>query len=161
DNLKSSSIGALSLDPTDSTGQSLVAGTGQFSSLALQGDDLVGIYYTTDGGTTWTTSSGTNNNLTSNRITGVAARGTTPVVSTNSGGISGGLFRTTTGPGGTWTQISGTGGLPNAPANDIVGDPGNPNVLYVTFLGASGGVFKTTDLGATWTNVTGGIPFTS
>ena len=53
DNLQSLSISVISFDPTDGTGQTLVAGTGRFSGLGRTGDDLAGIYYTTDGGANW------------------------------------------------------------------------------------------------------------
>lgn len=154
DNLTtSSSIGlaALAFDPTDATGQTLVAGTAGASGLNVAGANA-GLYYTTNGGATWTTITGTSNNLSASGITGVAARGNTLLA-----GSGNGLFRTTTGPLGTWTKISATGVLPSAAVFSIVADPANTNVLYVTFTGASGGVFKTTDLGATWTNVTSGI----
>lgn len=144
------SIGALAFDPTISTGNTLVAGTGRFSGYGNRGDDLVGVYYTTDGGITWTTT--TDPQLSAAKITGVAARGSTLLAASENG-----LFRSTTGPLGTWTKISGSGGLPNATANFVVGDPANPNVLYVGFLGASGGIFKTTDLGDSWIDISSGI----
>lgn len=152
DQLRSLSIGvdALDLDPLDNTGQTVIAGTGRFSGYANRGDDLAGIYYTTDGGANWVTS--TSPLLSAARITGVAARGSTLLVASENG-----LFRSTTGPLGTWSQISGSGGLPNVRAADIEADPNDTNVLYVTFTGAGGGLFRTDDLGATWTNITGNI----
>jgi len=141
---------AIGLDPGDATGQTLVVGTGRFSGLANNGDDLAGLYFTTDGGTTWTASS--SSLLSASGISGVAVRGTTFLAASSNG-----LFRSTTGLGGTWSKISAAGVLPNAPARAIFGDPGNPNRLYVTFTGASGGLYRTDDLGNTWTNVTAGI----
>ena len=152
DQLKSLSIGigVLALDPLDATGNTVIAGTGRFSGYANRGDDLVGIYHSTDGGASWAVS--TSPLLSAARITGVAARGDTMLVASENG-----LFRTTGGPLGVWTQISGSGGLPTARAASISGDPANPNRLYAAFTGASGGLFRSDDLGATWTNITGGL----
>src|SRR5690348_1622703 len=52
DSLPSQSIGALSLDPTDPSTRTLVAGTGRRSNIG-DGDDEVGLYYTTNGGDNW------------------------------------------------------------------------------------------------------------
>ncbi|MCA9926806.1 MAG: Ig-like domain repeat protein, partial [Anaerolineales bacterium] len=152
DQLQSQSIGidALDLDPLDTTDQTLLVGTGRFSGYANSGDDLVGLYYTTDGGATWTVT--TDSQLSAARITGVAARGDTLLAASENG-----LYRSTTGPLGTWTEISGTGILPDARAASIAADPNDTNVLYVTFTGASGGLFRTDDLGANWTNITDNI----
>lgn len=158
DNLRSLSIGigALALDPTDPTGQTVLAGTGRYSGYANIGDDLVGLYYTNNGGSTWTTiSTGPSTWMTVANITGVAVRGNTLLAAAD--GSNYGLFRTTGGPAGNWTELSGTGILPKARASSIVGDPANPNRLYVTFTGASGGIFRTDDLGNNWTNVSSGI----
>jgi len=152
DNLKSLSIGPIAFDPTDPTEQRLVVGTGRFSGLGSTGDDLAGLYYTNDGGLSWTTTTSTL--LSAASITGVAARGDTLLATSANG-----LFRTTTGPLGTWTKIStGTPGvLPDARASALVADPIDTNRLYATFTGASGGIFRTDDLGATWTNLTSNI----
>ncbi|EFO81719.1 BNR repeat-containing protein [Oscillochloris trichoides DG-6] len=150
DNLKSFSMGALALDVSDATGQTVVAGTGRYSAFGSRGDDTVGLYYTTDGGATWTVT--TDPQLAAAHINGVAARGSVLMASSTNG-----LFRTTTGPLGTWTKISGTGVLPNAPALALVADPANTSRFYATFGGATGGIFRTDDVGQTWTNVTAGI----
>ena len=150
DGLKSLSIGPVALDLTDSTDQTLVAGTGRYSGYANNGDDQVGLYYTTDGGATWTTT--TSSLLSAAGIKGVAARGNTLMAASANG-----LFRSTDGPLGTWTKISGTGGLPNVAASSLVADPSNTSRFYVMFPGASGGIFLTTDTGATWANVSTGL----
>src|SRR4051794_39859150 len=72
DSLPSQSITSLSLDPTDPTYRTLVAGTGQRSNIG-DGDDEVGLYYTTNGGEAWFQF---NQPILQNQIfTGVAARG--------------------------------------------------------------------------------------
>src|SRR6185295_15692161 len=53
DDQPSLSIGGLSLDPTDATSQTLVAGIGRRSSFGTGGAQ-VGLLRTTDGGVTWT-----------------------------------------------------------------------------------------------------------
>ena len=48
------SVGSLTLDPTDSTGNTLYAGTGEFNACGSGCVAGVGIYKTTDGGNSWT-----------------------------------------------------------------------------------------------------------
>ena len=81
-----------------------------------------------------------------------------------------GLFKTTDG-GETWAKL--TGGLPNdgkTGCTDLVMHPTDPNVLYAAFYhrlrqpwtfhsgGPNGGIFKSTDGGATWSELTTGLP---
>lgn len=81
-----------------------------------------------------------------------------------------GLYKTTDG-GENWTKL--TNGLPDdgkTGAIDLIMDPTDQNVLYVGFWqrlrrpyrfdsgGPNGGIFKTTDGGATWTELTDGLP---
>ena len=54
DDQLSLSIGGLAIDPTDATGNTLVAGIGRRSSYGGSGGALKGILRTTDGGATWT-----------------------------------------------------------------------------------------------------------
>lgn len=157
DNLRSLSIAALELDPTDATHQTLIAGSGTTSSYFL-GDEFRGLLRSTDGGLTWTelgTPTFANQNVIS-----VAARGSILLAGTDNawgGGGSGGLYRSTNG-GANWTLVSGTSGLTaTGNVSDIVGDPVDPNTFYVAVRGNGGGVFRSTDAGANWTNVTSGI----
>ena len=53
DDAKSLSIGALAFDPTDASHQTLVAGTGRYSSNNRTGTALIGLMRTTDGGASW------------------------------------------------------------------------------------------------------------
>jgi hypothetical protein len=165
DHLPSLSIGALVMDPTDLTRQTLVAATGRYSSFAQRGGDRVGLYRTTDGGANWThiTGGGT---LLGKNISGIAARGNTIVVSVNVADVFSfpniGIFRSTNG-GASFTQISvgdGTGptGLPGGVAYDLASDPTDNNVLYTSLVnadtvGGQNGIYKSTNMGATWTMV--------
>jgi photosystem II stability/assembly factor-like uncharacterized protein len=144
---RSLSIGALEFDPTDVTGQTLVAGTGHFSSFLRAGGALVGLLRTTNGGATWTliAGSGTLNGL---NISSVASRGSTIVISANNSGI----WRSTD-TGATWTQISGGAGtgLPTGLSFRLVGDPTNAARLFTN--AGTNGLYRSTDTGATWTKV--------
>lgn len=81
-----------------------------------------------------------------------------------------GLFKTTDG-GETWTKL--TKGLPSdgkTGAIDLVMDSTDPNTRYVAFYqrlrkpyrfdsgGPNGGIFKTIDGGASWKQLTNGLP---
>jgi photosystem II stability/assembly factor-like uncharacterized protein len=141
------SIGVLEFDPTDSTRQTLVAGTGRFSSLRGIGGALIGLLRTTNGGVNWTTIGGgtTWRDL---FIRGVAPRGNTIVIAARNGGV----FRTTN-TGASWSRISGTPGtgLPAGDAFDLASDPTDQARLF-THAGTRG-LFRSTDTGATWSKV--------
>jgi len=144
---KSLSIGALELDPTDSSHRTVVAGTGRFSSLRRMGGALIGLLRSTDAGATWTTLDG-GGLFRQFHICGVAPRGSTIVVAANNGGV----FRTTD-TGGLWTRISGAAGtgLPAGISFALAKDPTEPSRLYV-HIGARG-IFRSTDMGATWNKI--------
>ncbi len=164
DDQASLSTGALEFDPTDPTGNTLVAGIGRASSFGQRGGARTGLLHTTDGGATWNALDG-GGTLIGKNISGVAARGNTIVAAVNVadaftfGNI--GIFRSTDG-GATFSQVSvgngSTTGLPGGVSHDLAADPTDPSVLYtsVTFSGLVGGqvgVYKSTDTGATWTKV--------
>jgi photosystem II stability/assembly factor-like uncharacterized protein len=145
-NATSLSIGALEFDPMDPTHQTLVAGTGQFSSFSL-GGALDGLVRTTDSGASWTMIDG-GGALRGINITGVAPRANVLVISADNEGI---LRSTNT--GATWTRVSGGAGtgLPRGLSFDLASDPTNPARLF-TNAGASG-IYLSTDTGATWKKV--------
>lgn len=148
------SIGAIAFDPTDATNQTLIAGSGRFSSFGSIGSDRVGVWRTTNGGTTWTLVSGAGGTVAGLNITGVAPRGATLVVSANTAnsGVNRGVWRSTN-TGGSWTQISGGAGtgLPTGASFDLASDPSNPAILFTN--AGNGGIFRSLDTGATWTKV--------
>jgi hypothetical protein len=153
DDWESLSIGALEFDPTDATHQTLIAGTGRFSSYSRHGGDRIGLLRTTDGGTTWNHIDG-GGTLDGINISGVAARGATIVISANEANTFGdyGIWQSTD-TGTTWTQISGGAGtgLPAGASYDLAGDPSDNTRLF-TNAGANG-VYRSTDTGATWAKV--------
>ncbi|NQV24715.1 MAG: hypothetical protein HQ518_10130, partial [Rhodopirellula sp.] len=156
DDFVSLSIGALEFDPTDATGQTLIAGIGRSSSLGGTGGVLNGLLYTTDGGDTWVELN--NANLVGENIRSVAARGNVLLAASDTvfgGGSGNGLFRSTDG-GATFQLVSGGAtGLPAGRVSDVVGDPENVNRFYAAVLDV--GVFRSDDAGATWVDVTTGI----
>lgn len=160
---RSLSIGAMDLDPTDGTSNTLVAGIGRFSSFGRAGGNRLGVLKTTDGGTTWTLMP--SNGLVGANISGIIVRGETIVVAVNSADVNSlsntGIWRSTDG-GNNFDQISSgngaTTGLPGSIAFDLVGDPSDDSVLYTvinfaSLAGGTNGVFRSADTGASWNRV--------
>lgn len=175
-NLASLSIASLSVDPTDTSGQTLIAGIGLTSAGTVcstgacfftgSGGQRDGLLYTTNGGTTWSQLGGAT--LAGQTVDSVAARGSVIMAatfeesffSTPAQRTVGGLYRSTNG-GSSFTLVSGTGGLPQGPVTSLVGDPTNSSRFYAavaapnlntnaTGLGATS-VYVSNDSGATWT----------
>jgi hypothetical protein len=153
DDQPSLSFGALELDPTDATYQTLVAGTGCFTSYAVCGRAEVGLLRTTNGGASWTVIDGAGR-LIGLRVSGVAPRGSTLVISVNRAldPADVGLWRSTDGGAG-WDRVSGADGtgLPAGAATDLAGDRATPNRLFTSI--AERGVYRSTDTGAQWKKV--------
>lgn len=175
DNQASLSISSLSLDPTDPTHKTLIAGTGLTangsvaSSLASTGGLRDGLLYSTDGGTSWSRLGATT--FANQTVSDVVSRGSTIVAGTyelsGTGFTSliqktvGGLYRSTDG-GATFSLLSGGGsGLPNGPVTSLVSDPTNTSKLYAavtapsqTNVGRSStAIYVSNDTGATWTQI--------
>jgi hypothetical protein len=151
DALPSQSIGALAFDPTDATHQTLVAGLGRWSNFAQRGDDEVGIYRTTNGGTTWTHLGATA--LLGQKIVAVWPRGATILAASRNGG----LWRSTN-TGATWTLVSGTGGLPTGGIADMAVHRDQPLRIYISVLRSPRQVLRSDDGGVNWTDISAGIP---
>lgn len=150
DQLPSQSIGALSFDPTDTTHQTLVAGLGRWSNFAQRGDDEVGLYRTTNGGTTWTQLGAAA--LLGQKMVAVWPRGATILAASRNGG----LWRSND-TGASWTLVSGTGGLPTGGIGDMAVHRGAPLRIYISVLGTTRQVLRSDDGGLNWTNISAGI----
>lgn len=148
---------ALQFDPTDATGNTLVAGSGRSSSFSSNGGARIGMLRTTDGGATWAVLTG-GGVLTGKNATGVAARGAVLMMSVNNnnGAVDVnniGIYRSTD-TGATFVRHSGTGGLPLGRTFDLAADPSSLATFYTSVRdSAANGVYKSTDTGATWARV--------
>jgi hypothetical protein len=151
DTLPSQSIAALAFDPTDASHQTLVAGLGRLSNFAQRGDDEVGIYRTTNGGTSWAQLGAAP--LLGEKIIAVWPRGATILAASRNGG----LWRSTD-TGATWALASGTGGLPVGGIGDMAVHRDQPLRIYLSVLGSPRQVLRSNDGGANWTDVSAGIP---
>ena len=152
DEQRSLSIGALEFDPTDPSHQTLVAGTGRFSSFG-DGGELIGLLRTTNGGQKWNVISG-NDQLRGLNISGVAPRGKIILVSVNDADDKDnvGLWRTDN-DGKSWKKISGTEGtgLPAGASAGLAGDPANRARFFTN--GGAAGLYRSDNYGASWSNI--------
>ncbi|WP_426418420.1 autotransporter domain-containing protein [Bradyrhizobium genosp. A] len=169
------SIGSLSLDPTDASHQTLIAGNGNvsnggFASISVFstpenfGGVQAGLLYSTNGGATFTRLGAST--FSGQSVVDVAARGSTILAATaeprtmaaGASFFSGGLYRSTNG-GATFTAVGPGNGLPSGPVTSLVGDPNNPNTFYAAVTASSNAtyaqtaVYRSTDGGATWSAV--------
>jgi hypothetical protein len=164
----SNAIGSLLIDPSDPSGDTLYAGTGEPNASA-DSEAGVGIYKTTDGGDSWTFVPGSDiffqraigqmafdNN--GNLLVPVASavRG---ISSVSSGAVSSGNAEHPLPPRGLWRQTGNTFTLirPLAAVATARGsttvkvDPTHPGVIYVNEF--SRGVWRSVDNGTTWTQI--------
>jgi autotransporter-associated beta strand protein len=173
DKQASLSIASLALDPTDTTGNTLIAGTGLTSNgiydsfnranRAGAGGQQTGLLYTTNGGATWSALGTTA--LANQTVIGVVARGNAilagtfepqaPSVSTTTGGAAYGLYSSTNG-GASFNLVS----LPvSGPVSSLVGDPTNLGTIYAAVSSANSASYKDTSIfvspdgGSTWNKV--------
>ncbi|MFI5378942.1 MAG: right-handed parallel beta-helix repeat-containing protein, partial [Tepidisphaerales bacterium] len=174
DRYPSLSFGALALDPSDATNNTLWAGYARTSSGGLDGEGLNGLLKTTDGGSTWVPLAnaplGAPGGLKGQSISSIVP--TTQIGPTTkkqivlvatwnysipvTGGQSGGVWRSNDG-GQTFTNLSAAAGLPlNAGVSELIADPANPNQFYAAIPGF--GVYRSTNnQGAQWVQVNTGL----
>jgi len=166
DSFGTNAIGALAVDPSDPTGNTVYAGTGE-ANASGDSEAGVGIYKSADGGNTWSLMPGSGIfkdravgalafDKDGNLLVGLASaiRG----VSSVTGGAVGcptssfpvacttrGLWRQS---GASFTQLFATG---TRGVTDIALDPNNPNVIYIASF--QQGVLRSVNNGATWTQI--------
>ncbi len=172
DQMPTTSIGALAIDPVTPT--TIYAGTGE-ANFANHSRYGLGIYRSTNSGDTWqqlaeSTFAGRciarlviNSANTARLYAAVTHAGGFPEMAAAKSHPSAngprGVFRSDDG-GATWTQL--LSGLPNQDATDLAIDPSNPLILYAAIgriFGASeNGIYKSTDGGDSWVKLAGGLP---
>jgi photosystem II stability/assembly factor-like uncharacterized protein len=175
DNMPTTAIGALAIDPTDES--IIYAGTGE-ANYANHSRYGLGLYKSTDGGDNWQTLAADvfsgrcfsrlliNPDNPQRLYAAITPAGGFPAMAAAKGhpGATGpvGVFRSDDG-GTTWTQL--LNGLPNLAATDLAMDPTNPNILYAAIghiFGATGnGIYRSTTGGDSWTKLAGGLPTSS
>ncbi len=152
---RSLSTASIAFDRNDASFQTLIVGTGRVSNFAERGDDEIGVYRTTDGGSSWTELGEAN--LLSQKLVSVSARGAVLMAASRNGG----LFRSTN-TGANWTLVSGGAGtgLPAGGIGELAEDPTNANRFYVGVLGSATPVWRSDNGGATWVAASTGITAT-
>jgi photosystem II stability/assembly factor-like uncharacterized protein len=176
DDMPTTAIGALALDPTDEN--VIYAGTGE-ANFAYHSRFGLGILKSTDGGETWMLLA--ESSFAGRCISRIVVDPIDPSVVyaavTPAGGFLParsaakghpqadgpvGVFKSADG-GLSWTQLSA--GLPNLAATDLVMQPDDSQVLYAAigaiFGDPANGIYRSNDGGQTWAKLAGGLPTTN
>jgi photosystem II stability/assembly factor-like uncharacterized protein len=151
DNFQRLSSGSVAIDPNHPS--TIYYGTGELN-FNIDGYPGVGVFKSTDGGTTW-------NQVVATSSVPLYYTGNIVVASNSTVYISGlyDAYKSTNG-GASWTEL----GLTDGAVDDIIADPTNPNIIYAsygsTWSGDSTnyGVYKSTDGGTSWTWLKSGLP---
>lgn len=149
------SIASLTMDPTDTTGEKIYAGTGVTSNSNI-GGQKIGILYSPDAGATWSL---LGNGTLDKSVIGVVARGSTIVaaeaepVNPKTGG--GGLYRSIDG-GASFQAVTAAAGLPAGAVTSLVSASAAGSPLYAVVNSAdplTRGLYKSINDGANWTQI--------
>jgi hypothetical protein len=181
DQMPSLATSAMALDPTDSSGNTLWVGTGDFGSFGgyVGSEASQGLLFTKDGGATWKVMGQAQ--LGGYRIASVVPTGVQNFITLPGGQIlpigetilvaasdGGGIFHSTN--GGTSFQLAfdqdnATAGNPDGTplkgtATDLVADPYNNHRYFAAMVGGGvAGVYQSNDDGAHWSRIdVGGVP---
>ena len=166
-------IGSLAVDPNDATGLTIYAGTGE-PNVSSDSEAGMGMYKSTDGGSTWTLLPGSiaapTSNFQGRAVASIAitpggailvgiARAIRGMSSTDGATTSNppsstspaafGVYKSTDG-GASFKNISTALGSARG-VNQVAVDPNNGSVYYAAFLGE--GVWRSADAGATWAQI--------
>lgn len=146
------SIASLTMDPDDTTGKKIYAGTGVTSNSNM-GGQKIGILYSADGGANWTTLGGGTLNKS---VVGLVVRGSLIVaaeaepVNPKTGG--GGLFVSTDG-GANFSPVTG---VPAGAVTSLVSASAAGSPLFAVVNSAdpaTRGLYKGSSDGSTWTQI--------
>lgn len=138
-NLPSIGVSAILLHPTDEN--LILIGTGDRDAADAPG---IGVYKSTDGGSTWTSTSTGMGNKTVGMLMRHPADPNIILAAT-----SGGIYKSTDG-GSNWTLKSSNSNH----YKDIRFKPGDPTIVYAT---QGGKFYLSTNTGDSWTQVTSGV----
>jgi len=138
-------LGVSSILIDDNNTSKMYIGTGDRDAADSPGK---GVYKSTNGGATWTSSSNGMGNKTINKLVMKSSNHNEILAATN-----GGIYKTT-GAGGSWFLKSVVGNF-----KDICYNPSNSNIVYATKSSSSGAEFyRSFDGGGNWTKITVGLP---
>ena len=172
DTMPTSAVGALAIDPNNDNIVYVGTGEANYANHSRYG---LGVYKTTDGGSTWTiTGASTFAGRCISKIVVDPANSQTLYASvTAAGGFPEkagakghpqkdgplGVFKSTDG-GVNWIQLGG--GLPNQAATDLSIVRSASSTIYAAigrpFGATENGIYKSTNSGATWSKLSGGLP---
>jgi hypothetical protein len=158
-------IGSLIIDPNDPTGNTLYAGTGE-PNVSVDSEAGVGIYKSTNGGSTWTLLAGSaqfqgraissiaiapDGSILAGVARAIRGYSSVPGGSTSNPPVAAtfGVYKSTDG-GTTFTNVSTALGSARG-VNEVRVDPNSGSTYYASFLGE--GVWRSSNSGATWTQI--------
>jgi hypothetical protein len=147
DSQPSLAIGSLALDPNDTSGNTLWAGTGTLSSDRGAGGPQVGLLKTTDGGLSWS--------VLGKDLAGLTIVKVVPTQITDP--FPGGQIVLVAGATGVWRSKNGGQSFQQVKtgnATDLIADPNNNQRFYAAIR--QSGVFESDDGGLFWTEIDNG-----